>query len=305
MRYSSMADILSLCAQKQELEDTISYLTVFFSSIVKCSEVTLICFSRNKESDLGSIIGEAVRRCGSKPVFWEGDLRWKELLKLAFQTKASTIVGPPLVILGLAKLSLYTKIPTNFYNVVLAGYPCLDWMIEGIERIMDCKTWGILTHGLGPIVAGASCKYGTGIHIRENKYSVCIAEREGQHVEAGLKGTVILAHKEFPDLRFKTNAIASISGEICPCGNPASKLVDIDVSSEVPEVVCRLTEELLSWSSILECCVSKNDNGLELEIVCFKGEKLPKLPSCAKLLLRNWDPEKDVPISLDAAWLNG
>ena len=35
--------------------------------------------------------------------------------------------------------------------------------------------------------------------------------------------------------------------------------------------------------------------GLELEIVKFPGEKLPKLPDCAKLILRSWNPELDEP----------
>ena len=35
---------------------------------------------------------------------------------------------------------------------------------------------------------------------------------------------------------------------------------------------------------------------MEIEVVTFQGEKLPKLPSAAKLVIRSWDPQTDEPL---------
>lgn len=64
------------------------------------------------------------------------------------------------------------------------------------------------------------------------------------------------------------------------------------------EMLVWLERELLRWTSILDCRVEKTAAGLELELVVFPGERLPKLPSCARLVVRNWDPDRDVPFAL-------
>ena len=59
--------------------------------------------------------------------------------------------------------------------------------------------------------------------------------------------------------------------------------------------VLELAQMIHSWTSVLDCRLSRGEYGLEMEVVTFPGEKLPKLPSCAKRLVRAWDPEKDEP----------
>ena len=61
-------------------------------------------------------------------------------------------------------------------------------------------------------------------------------------------------------------------------------------------------EELLLWSSVLDCVFTYTSQGLEAEVVCFPGEKLPKFPDCAKLQVRAWNPESDCPLPLGAGW---
>lgn len=59
-----------------------------------------------------------------------------------------------------------------------------------------------------------------------------------------------------------------------------------------------LEEHLLSWSSVLDCRLTQGPCGLEMEIITFPGEKMPKIPSCAKLVLRPWEPDRDKPLVL-------
>lgn len=66
----------------------------------------------------------------------------------------------------------------------------------------------------------------------------------------------------------------------------------------------RLGAEIMEWTSVLDCWLHKGDAGLEIEIVVFPGEKLPKLPTCAKLVVRPWEPETDVPFEVRSALKN-
>ena len=56
-----------------------------------------------------------------------------------------------------------------------------------------------------------------------------------------------------------------------------------------------LWQDLSGWNSVLDCLVSREAGGVNLELVVFPGLRIPNLPSCARLTVRNWNPEKDHP----------
>ena len=61
-----------------------------------------------------------------------------------------------------------------------------------------------------------------------------------------------------------------------------------------------LEGELLSWSSVLDYHSEQTESGMALELVVFPGESLPKVPSAAKLKVRPWNPEEDIPFCMRA-----
>ena len=65
-----------------------------------------------------------------------------------------------------------------------------------------------------------------------------------------------------------------------------------------PELLA-LSNSINRWTSVLDCRLERSAAGLEIEIVVFPGEKLPKLPSCARLVVRPWDPEHDEPFHVN------
>ena len=196
-----------------------------FMGFLRKNEKVLICLP-NREGGLGRKVERAVLHHGAIPVSWGEDLRWKNLLWTAFSQKVNTIIGPPLVILGLSKLSYANGTPLYVRNVVCAGPPCLDWMKEGIVQGLDCNL--MIGDDLGE-------------------------DRRVFYNDPELNG---------------------------------------------------LRQELHSWTSILDCRLEKGQYGLELEIIAFPGRQLPKLPSCAKMVVRHWDPERDVPFGLIRNWEN-
>lgn len=63
-------------------------------------------------------------------------------------------------------------------------------------------------------------------------------------------------------------------------------------------VFFEMVRTLLSWSSVLDCCVIRGDCGNELELLSVPGKKLPALPSFAKQVIRQWEPGADIPFCL-------
>lgn len=60
----------------------------------------------------------------------------------------------------------------------------------------------------------------------------------------------------------------------------------------------QLQRHLLHWSSVLDCRLIRGSYGLEIQVVAFPGIKLPEFPTCAKLDIQPWDPERHVPFYL-------
>ena len=87
-----------------------------------------------------------------------------------------------------------------------------------------------------------------------------------------------------------------LTREECPCGSTAPRLTNMCYGGLMDSELDALANHLMSWTSILDCHVKRGDLGLELEIICFQGEKLPQIPTAARLVIRPWDPGSDTPL---------
>jgi hypothetical protein len=177
-------------------------------------------------------------------------------------------------------------------------------MIEGIIKGLDCKTWGFFGFGTKPVVLGASCGRSLGVHLRTSEYGLELLDSEGKPVPDGQKGEICFYSKRDPSVKFLQRDTARLEYAPCSCGDPSPRLMDIHVGPDLDRDVVNLGQELHSWTSILDCRVRKGEYGLEIEAVIFPGEKLPQFPSCARLEVRPWDPDRDVPFSFLAYWKN-
>lgn len=268
------------------MEATIAYLAKSFR-FIKPNDTVLICFTRERPNEIGSLFEQAVLRCGGVPIFWEKDFRWKTLLRQAFSNRVTTVIGPPMVVLGLSKIARFNATPLYVRNVVTAGYPCLKWMVEGIARGFDCNAYGCFTPG-GQLVSGFTCSKTPGIHLRDDVYGIDIVNQD----EAGL-GDMVLFTKENPELRYPVGEKAKLVYHSCDVSD--QHLVDTQPGEASDLELDAITQSLINWTSVLDCRVRRSTYGVELELVVFPGEKLPKLPSAARQIVRPWDPDKDEP----------
>ncbi len=287
--------LVNHCRQPDRQDDTIEYLVEHLRNFVNKQERVLLCFHEYEPGSICWLMEQAVLRCGAIPVLWGPDRRWNTLLRQAFHSRATMIIGPPLVILGLAKLRKHTNTPLCFRKAITAVYPCHDWTIDGIVKGLDCEVGGCFAHREDGIVAGFACGHSFGVHVRKNAFAVDIVDEKGETLPDGEYGKIVLYPVENPELRYNIGDKARIATEPCPCGSSSPRLLDIYVNSYGESNVVELAQQIHQWTSVLDCRLIRSEAGLEIEIVCFPGEKLPKLPNAAKLIVRPYDPKVDEP----------
>lgn len=112
-----------------------------------------------------------------------------------------------------------------------------------------------------------------------------------------IRNAVLLGDREDPWLRrsISDSLDCQIRGWI-PGNEPAAQMDDR---------VEDLLRELRRWTTILDMKLDDAGPGLSLELVVFPGEKLPKLPSFGRLVLRDWDSERDIPLDIPLRWRTG
>ena len=292
----SYKKLLELETTPEAIEATVQYLARLMKPFLQTLEPVLICYPDDGPASLGGIFKEAVIRCEAAPVFWGPDYRWMELLRIAFDTHANTLIGHPQTVLGLMKLAMVTKTPLYIYDMIVGGDPFPRWMVDGLKSGFDCNVWGCYAVRSGPIVAGFSCAQDAGIHIREDVFvPQIVAEPNG---EVSKWNRVRFASAKNPDILYDPEQVARIHYQPCSCGCDEPRVVETKSVRQDVLSKYNLDELLLTWSSILDYRVEYGESGVELELVVFPGEPLPKLPSCAKLVIRPWNPSEDIPFDL-------
>ena len=280
----------------EALEATVCYLSEKMKPFLSVLEPVLVCFPDDGPASLGGVFKEAVKRCEAKPVFWGPDYRWKELLHVAFETHANTVVAHPLVALGLMKLARATATPLYVYDLIVCGDPFSRWMVNDLKRGFDCRVWGCYAPCSGPVIAGFSCAQEAGIHIRETVF-VPFLEQDSDCKRGANRGKLRFSSAKSPELIYDPHQTVIVHHHACSCGCEEPRVEEANARSEAGISREMLENRLLAWSSVLDFRAQKTESGMSLEMVVFPGESRPKVPSVAKLLVRPWNPE-DVPFCM-------
>ena len=287
----------------EALEASSQYIASNLKPFLSLLEPVLICFPDEGPTSLGAIFKRAVEICGAIAIVWGPDYRWKELLRLAFDSHANTLIAHPLVALGLVKLSRATGTPLYVYDLVFGGYPYARWMIEGVKKGLDCRVWGCYAAKCGPIIAGFTCNQEAGIHIREDNLELVVLDDEGNRIQFPQRGRISFVSTRDTDVVYDAEESAIVHYQPCSCGNDSPRIVETHRVEEESGMKV-LEERILDWSSVLDYRATMTESGLSLELVVLPDQQLPELPSCAHLEIRTWDPESDIPFFMQENYLN-
>lgn len=302
MDYAAIRQLRTLVNTPEMIEQSVDYLAGQMNDFLRPMDKILICMPDEGPGCIGDLIFRAARKLGASPIVLGEDLRWKTILKTSFNSRATAIVAPPLVVLGITKLAKATKTPLFFRDIITAGYFCYDWMIDGIQRGLDCEPRGCYDPGMGALLAGFSCSHSQGVHVRNDLFTFEIEDENGNPLPEGEVGNIVIGLKSDPAVCFRTDDRGRLDRSPCACGQTSPRLVDIGPGEDLDLMLLEMGAELHTWSSVLDCKISRGECGLELELVIFPGEKLPQIPNCARLVIRPWNPEKDVPNWLQSSW---
>lgn len=298
MTKDSYQRILELETTPEALEATVQYLSHRMKPFLQTLEPVLICFPDEGPKSLGGIFKEAVIRCDATPVFWGPDYRWKELLRLAFDTHANTVVGHPLVVLGLMKIAKATATPLYVYDVIVGGYPFGRWMVNGLKKGLDCKIWGCYALRSGPVLAGFTCEQEAGIHIREDVFTPYVLDPDGNERSGNSRGRLYFRSSKDSDLIYDPDETAIVHYQPCSCGCDSPRVVETNYIGMDNPSRSLMEEKFLTWSSVLDYRAEYTESGAALELVVFPGESIPKLPTFARQTVRSWNPEEDIPFCM-------
>lgn len=298
MQKDAYSRILELETTPEAIEKTVCYLAQQLKPFLKTMEPVLICFPDAGPASLGGIYKEAVRRLGAEPVFLGPDFRWKELVRLAFETRANTVVGHPLVVLGLMKIARATSTPLYIYDLIIGGYPYARWMIDGLKQGMDCRIWGFYAIHCGPVFVGFTCQQEAGFHIRRDVFKPVALDDEGRELVGSGRGRLYFIYGK-DSLVYDPQETAIVHHQHCSCGCDDPRVMATEYLGNGNSTRTKMEEQFLSWSSVLDYRIEQTESGASMELVVFPGEPLPKIPSFAKLKIRAWDPEKDIPFCME------
>ena len=279
----------------EALSASADYLAERMKPFLSTLEPVLICYPDEGPASLGGIFKEAVLRCEATPVFWSPDYRWKELLRIAFDTHANTVIGHPMVVLGLMKLAKATATPLYVYDVIVCGDPFSHWMLDDLKMGLDCKIWGCYAVRSGPVVAGFSCEQEAGIHIRADVFCPVVPDQVGDERFGSKRGRLYFASAKDPEVVFDPKELSLVHYQPCSCGCDEPRVIETNSIRQDTRSRELLEDKFLAWSSVLDYRAEKTEFGMALELVVFPGEPLPKIPSVAKLNVRPWNPEEDSP----------
>lgn len=288
--------LVELCTEPDFRAQTIEYLAEHLGKFLRPREHVMLAFRDHTEGSISYLMEQALLRIDAIPVIWGPDHRWNTLLRQTFESHSIAVIGSPLILLGLMKLKKQYNTPLPIRRVVTVGYPCLDWVIDGIVDGLDCELGGCFSLNESGVVAGFACGHSWGVHLRSDYFDAEIVDEQGSQLPAGELGEVVLIPKWQDHIRLELGDRGRMLVEKCDCGSDSKRLLDLQMGSNVDPDLYQLSQDLLNWTSILDCRLAKTVSGLDVEIVCFAGEKLPQLPSAAKLLVRNYNPKVDEPL---------
>ena len=288
--------LVEICNEPDFRESTIEYLAEHLGKFLRPREHVMLAFRNHAEGSISWLMEQALLRIDAIPVLWGPDHRWNTLLRKTFESHAIAVIGSPLVLLGLTKLKKQHNTPLPIRRVVTVGYPCLDWVIDGIVKGLDCEVGGCFSLNESGVVAGFACGHSWGVHLRADYFDAEIVDEQGKVLPAGELGEVVLIPKWKPNIRVPLGDWGKLVEDPCLCGSKSNRLLELQLGRNVHPELYRLSQELQSWTSILDCRLTRTESGLDVEVICFPGEKLPPMPSGAKILIRHYNPRTDEPM---------
>lgn len=209
----------------QEL--TVDFFHIGMSTFTVPGDRVLILLPCERPGSVGDLLATGLERMGAIPIKHGVVKEPNSTLKLIREQRVNVIVGIPVQVLGLARLSEGLKLK----SVLLSTDHVPDAIVTGIESKWQCRVfnhYGMTEMGLG---GGVECEAHRGYHLREaDLYFEVIDPQSGQPLKEGETGEVVfttLTRQGMPLIRYRTGDLSRFLPGTCPCGTNLKTLAKI------------------------------------------------------------------------------
>ncbi len=204
------------------------------STLVEPGDRVLILLPGSLPGSVGALLEEGLARMDVTGIQHGPVSDAARTLRAIGRERATALVGIPVQVLALAKLSLDTvgRGPSTLRSVLLSTDRMPPAVGRAAEDAWGCAVfdhYGTTEMGLG---GGVDCRALAGYHLREADLLFEIVDPvTGGAVVEGESGEVVfttLTRRAMPLVRYRTGDVARFLAEPCPCGTVLTRMSHID-----------------------------------------------------------------------------
>ena len=263
---------IEFSAADQEL--TVDFFQHGMSVLAGPRDRVAILLPGERPGSVGELLARGLERLGATPLPYGPVRDVAAALDHLERERASVVVGIPVQVLALARLSVAQGRTVGVKTVLLSTDHVPRAIVTALERAWGCRVfnhYGTTEMGLG---GGVDCAAHAGLHLREADLLFEVVDpRTGAPLPAGSEGEIVfttLTREAMPLIRYRTGDLGSFVAEPCPCGSPLRLLAP--VRERLADVAVLAGGERLSLADLDEVLFAL-DNVLDFRalLACVGG----------------------------------
>ena len=252
---------IQFSAADQEL--TIDFFQHGMSVLAGPDDRVLILLPGERPGSVGELLARGLERLGATPLPY-GPVRDRAAaLDHLVRERASVVVGIPVQVLALARLSVSQGRDVRLRSVLLSTDHVPPAIATAVEQAWRCRVfnhYGSTEMGLG---GGVECAAHAGLHLREADLLFEVVDPvTGASLPVGSEGEIVfttLTREAMPLIRYRTGDLGHFVAEPCPCGSALRLLATVRERRD--DVAALAGGERLSLADLDEALFALDDVG--------------------------------------------
>lgn len=273
---------------EKDQELTIDFFDYGMRNLVDSTDKVLILLPGSTPGSVGDLLFKGLKRLGALPIPFGPVYDFEKALKTALELGATSMVGIPTQVLGLARHERASELKGRIKSVLLSTDYVPQSIVRAIEKSWNCQVfnhYGMTEMGLG---GGVQCPARVGYHLREaDLYFEIVDPKTGSPLPDGLEGEVVfttLTRVGMPLVRYRTGDLSRFLLNNCPCGTKlrSMDLIKNRIASKIPLgnnylSISDLDEVLFGFDEVLDYQVQlkeeKEEVFLFIDLILGKRER--------------------------------
>jgi phenylacetate-CoA ligase len=252
---------IQFSAADQEL--TVDFFQHGMSVLAGPGDRVLILLPGERPGSVGELLARGLERLGATPLPYGPVRDHAAALDHLVRERTSVVVGIPVQVLALARLSVSQDKDVRLRSVLLSTDHVPRAIATAVEQAWGCRVfnhYGSTEMGLG---GGVECAAHAGLHLREADLLFEVVDPlTGASLPVGSEGEIVfttLTREAMPLIRYRTGDLGRFVAEPCPCGSALRLLATVRERRD--DVAVLAGGERLSLADLDEALFALDDVG--------------------------------------------